>query len=285
MTLLSNTKNNMINYSHNITYEVNKEYQTHFHDDYEIYYFIEGDVDYLVEGKTYRPKPYSLLLLSPHSFHGVRVNSSKPYERYTLHFNSDLLNYNQRNLLLSPFPNNIINTEREVYYENTKDYRLDTLFEAFDNCVNQPDELFRSLYPIYLESLLATITIMCQSIQPMDISKPISDTIINIIDYLNNHLHENITLDSISSKFFISKHYLNRTFKKATGTTVYDYLLHKRVIYAKQLLLSGHSSMEAANLSGFKDYSNFYRAYVKVMGTSPSKENAPSKEYAPTKAK
>jgi AraC-like DNA-binding protein len=278
MTLLSKAKNDMLTYNHAITYEAGKEYQIHFHDIYEIYYFIEGDVDYLVEGKTYHPKPYSLLLLSPHVFHGVRINTNKPYERYTLHFNPDLLTYSQRSLLLSSFPNSKNIEEREVYFEDTKNYRLDTLFEVFDECVKQPDVLFRSLYPIYLESLLATITIMCQSLKPMDVSKPISGTILNIIHYLNNNLKENITLDSISDEFFISKHYLNRAFKKATGTTVYDYLIHKRVIYAKQLLLNGYSPTEVAILSGFKDYSNFYRAYVKTIGHSPAKENYTGRE-------
>lgn len=72
--------------------------------------------------------------------------------------------------------------------------------------------------------------------------------------------------------FFISKYYMNRAFKKATGTTVMDYLIYKRVIMARQLILNGHTASDAAAQSGFGDYSTFYRAYKKLMHHAPSED-------------
>jgi AraC-like DNA-binding protein len=89
-------------------------------------------------------------------------------------------------------------------------------------------------------------------------------------------LTEPFSLDHISEHFFISKHHLNKLFRLATGTTIYDYLLYKRVIYAQQLLIDGLNASEAALEAGFKDYSSFYRAYTKFLGHSPAKDREAS---------
>ena len=91
----------------------------------------------------------------------------------------------------------------------------------------------------------------------------------SILFYLNQHLKEPLTLDEISDHFFISKHHLNKVFKKATGTTVIDYLLRKRIAYAQMLLFNGWHAKEAAADSGFSDYSSFYRSYVRILGHPP----------------
>jgi hypothetical protein len=50
------------------------QYGLHWHKFYEVFYFIAGDVSYLVEGKRYVPEPpHSLLLIAPHVFHGAII--------------------------------------------------------------------------------------------------------------------------------------------------------------------------------------------------------------------
>lgn len=246
-----------------------KDFHIHCHNIFEIYYFIEGDVDYLVEGKQYHPTPHSLILLSPHVFHGVRINSDKSYRRFVLHFNPNILNIEYRSLLLSAFPNKEKHSQREVYYENTNQFKLHPFFEALVDCSNQPEELSGRLFSFYIKALLSQLTIMCRTLSPIDNGITISDAMTDVIAYLNDHLSEKITLDSLSEHFYISKHYLNRVFRKATGTTVYDYLIYKRVIYAQQLLINGVTASEASIRSGFYEYSAFYRAYIKIIGHTP----------------
>lgn len=244
-------------------------YAIHYHSLYEIYYFLEGDADYLVEGKEYHLTPDSLVLLSPHTLHGVRVNSNTNYVRCSVHFDGFALSAERRFFLLSAFPGNEKNSPKEVFYEHTEDYELRTFLIQFINAINQPEPLRSHCYPVYLEALLAQITVMSQALRPSAITSYVSDTIVDIIRYLNEHLEEPITLDLLSEKFYISKYYLNRVFKKAVGTTVMDYLNYQRVVMAKQLMLHGHSAANAAVLSGFGDYSTFYRSYRKVMGERP----------------
>ncbi len=269
MAAISGITTDMVQFSYSVSTESMTDYQIHCHNVYEIFYFLEGDVDYLVEGKLYHPTPHSMLLFSPLVFHGVKVKSDKPYRRFTIHFNPDLLNTERRPLLLSAFPSNEKHSEKEVYYENTQSFQFGSFFEALAGLGEQSESLRNQLLPSYVETILAQLTIMRQTLRPVQVETTTSGTITDIIAYLNHNLTKYITLDMLSEHFCISKHYLNRAFRKAAGTTVGDYLIYKRVMFAQQLLINGASAAEAAAQSGFRDYSVFYRAYRKHIGHAP----------------
>lgn len=258
----------ILNFGYTFSQEVTDSYFLHCHNFYEVYLFLEGDVDYLVEGQKYKPTPNSMLLLAPHVFHGVRINTDSPYRRFSMHFHPDILSPERRAFLLSAFPSFEKNPQQKIYYEHTERFYLPTYFEAFKACADRPDAIKEQQLPIYVEALLSQIVSMCETAAPA-VQDGASGTVSRIIWYLNQHLGDEISLDLLSERFFISKHHLNKVFKKATGTTVFDYLLHKRVIAAQQLLISGSSAQEAALASGFKDYSSFYRSYTRILKHSP----------------
>lgn len=254
-------------YCYSVSNKKYDDFQIHCHNTYEIYYLQEGDVDILIEGKQYHPAPDSVILLSANVLHGIRINSESDCKRFTLHFNPHILNAENRDVLLAAFPD--ATSRKEVYYEQPQAFHLRTFLNAMADCSKQPEEISGRLFPIYVAAFLAQLTLMCRTLHPTERITTVSPVILNIITYLNEHLAERITLDDLAERFFISKHYLNRAFRKATGTTVLDYLIYKRIIYAKQLIISGVPATEAAFRSGFGDYSAFFRAYKKVLGHSP----------------
>lgn len=267
----NNIDTELFSCGYNETDYVTGEYVLHCHNYYEIYFFLEGDVDYLVEGQQYRPSPNSILLLSPHVFHGVRINSAAAYRRFPIHFHADVLSVERRPLLLSVFPTPD-HANAKIYFENVDQYQIPALFEALDSCISMPEELSVQLIPVCLEALLARLVTMSDSVDSKAPTHRAPDTISEMILYLNRHLKEPITLDELSERFFISKHHLNKVFRRATGTTVFDYLLHKKVILAQQLLIDGYSAQNAAAGAGFHDYSAFYRAYTRILGHSPLRD-------------
>ena len=97
-----------------------------------------------------------------------------------------------------------------------------------------------------------------------------------ILDYIQENMTESLTLDQISSKFFISKHYLCRIFKSATGFSVMEYIIQSRVLRARQLLQEGVSVQQAGELSGFSDNSHFIRTFGHLTGVTPGRY---AKEY------
>lgn len=255
-----------------VTKQISAAFETHFHSFYEIYYFVAGDADYLVEGKEYHLTPHSLILLSPNVFHGVRVNTNADYIRCAVHFSPQSLSPERRTLLLASFPGNKKKALQEAFYEHTQNFGLALCLEHLLQAGNQPEPYKDTFYCIFLEALLARISLMCQTLHPAMPTSTVSGTISDIIFYLNEHLTETITLDDLSKQFFISKYYMNRAFKRATGTTVMDYVIYKRIVMAKQLILNGYSAKEAAAHAGFGDYSVFYRSYRKIMNCSPGSD-------------
>ncbi len=261
-----------ISFSYNESQYTTDRHDLHCHNFYEIYFFMEGEVDYLVEGQLYRPTPGSILLLSPNVFHGVRIVKNQTYRRISVHFHPDILAPDRRAFLLSAFPRPQDLDRRQIFYENTDQFSLQFFFTSLVDCMNMPEHLHSTLLPIRTEALLSQIIHMTETLSPAsrDLSaSTLSDTIPEMIRYINNHLSEDITLDLLSARFFISKHHLNKIFRKATGTTVIDYLLHKRIAAAQQLLIDGASAQSACLQTGFHDYSSFYRSYIRILGHTP----------------
>ena len=85
-----------------------------------------------------------------------------------------------------------------------------------------------------------------------------------------NNLDEKFTLDSLSSRFFISKYYLCHEFKRVVGVSCLEYIRQKRVQEAGKRLMGGEAVNDAWLNLGFTDYLSFYRSFKKVTGVSPN---------------
>jgi AraC-like DNA-binding protein len=97
----------------------------------------------------------------------------------------------------------------------------------------------------------------------------IRKTVKRALEYINSHLCENISTDSIAKALFIDKSYLCREFKRNIGVTVNEYISHKRIILAIQLIENGVPCTDACYQSGFGNYSSFYKYYKKYTENSP----------------
>lgn len=253
---------------------VYSEFEGHCHTVYEIYYFIDGDAEIMVEGKIYPLTPHTLFLIPPNVLHGIQVNSRSEYVRDVLYLSPDDLIPDRRHFLTSLMPEQKKNPKQELIYEHTEAFHLDSFFGNLKNLNEQPSEVREMLAPVFTEALLSQIYLLCRTLKPTAFINHMPEKMMEIIGYVNSHLTEHQSLDKISSRFFISKNYLNKLFKQYLGTTVMDYVRYKRIILAKQSIQAGESAMDAALQSGFSDYSSFYRSYVKYEGLSPRANQA-----------
>ena len=96
--------------------------------------------------------------------------------------------------------------------------------------------------------------------------------IANILKYINHHLGEDLSVDALASRHYISKYHLMRKFKEETGYTLHNYVINKRLLQARTLISEGTPILKAAHESGFAEYSTFSRAYRKQFGKAPSEE-------------
>ena len=89
------------------------------------------------------------------------------------------------------------------------------------------------------------------------------------IEYINNNLSEDLSVTTLTEKYYLSKSRFINRFKKITGYTPHQYISDKRIIKSAQLIQAGANAADAAVMCGFKEYSVFYRAFVKAYGVSP----------------
>ena len=90
-----------------------------------------------------------------------------------------------------------------------------------------------------------------------------------VLDYINEHLEEDLSLERLAKIFFASKYHIAHLFKEKYGLPVHQYVIKKRLALCKDALLNNEEITEICLLCGFSDYSSFYRAFKKEYGLSP----------------
>ena len=261
----------MYNIAHNVTQLASGECLIHSHTKYEILYMLEGNATFSIGGTEYELKPHTLLFIPPNVFHGIHVLTDATYDRYTVHFEPAFLSHEHRALLLSRLPDK---SGSSCCLYNMGESGVLEMLRQFDDLYNSPVSLHKPLLPIFLHALIARILIKLPTVQEEkrdDTASPIAFKSA-LLDYVDDHFTEPITLDALSSRFYVSKSQLNQTFRQLTGTTIIDYIIRKRIAYAQQLLLNGVSALQASNAAGFGDYTSFYRAYKKHFGCAPNRD-------------
>lgn len=92
-----------------------------------------------------------------------------------------------------------------------------------------------------------------------------------VMDYIDTHYSENITLEEAAQIACFSKFYFTRLFKQYTDQTFYDYLSTKRIHAAEQMLIVPNLAITEISLkSGFSSLSSFNRTFKRLKGCSPT---------------
>ena len=96
--------------------------------------------------------------------------------------------------------------------------------------------------------------------------------IVKTIDYINNHLYENIKINDIADHINLNQFYLSTLFKQETGVNLKDFILKKKIETARNMIdYSGLSFIEIAEELGFCSQSYFILSFKKIIGMTPKK--------------
>lgn len=88
--------------------------------------------------------------------------------------------------------------------------------------------------------------------------------------YITIHANDNISLEEIAGKFYVSKEYLSKIFKQEYGVTITDYIVQLRMELAYYHLTESELSIkEISETVGYEDVSYFYRVFRKYFGVAP----------------
>lgn len=94
----------------------------------------------------------------------------------------------------------------------------------------------------------------------------------NVIEFVASHYDQKITLNQAAAKVYMSPNYFSNYFKKVMGENFSTYVIKVRIHKAKEMLDNEDCNvLEVSGRCGFHNVSNFYRAYKRVVGETPTK--------------
>lgn len=261
-------------------YNGEKTMSIHIHDCYEVYFSIAGGEQFLIDNRVYEFQPGDIFFINQFESHYLSRVDQLTHERVVLSIYPEYL----RKLSTPQTDLNYCFTHRDAAHghrlslseEERKRFMYFVHKLSEDRGFGQ-DVLDQAVF-------LEMMTFLNQAFRSRLARKPAPAhraaqaapgthyaQIDGILSYINQHLAENLSIPMLASQFYLSSSYLCKIFKDATGTTINRYITAKRISRAKALLAEGHSVAETSSLCGFGDYSNFLKAFTKIVGISPKK--------------
>ncbi len=243
----------------------------HYHEFYKLTFFISGNGSYTVEGRHYQLLPGDIILVGSRCVHKPQLDAGIIYERIILYISPEFLRAN-----------------------SAEDYALESVFSGTRGHVLRPAEDFKRRIMMLFSQLESEMggqspgrIILAKSVLLrilVEIGRefgksgaqlpgpvvPKDGKILEILRYLENNLSEDISIDELASRFYISKYHMMRRFREETGTSIHTFLSDKRLLLARDLIQNGVSATDACFQCGFRSYSAFSRAYGKLFGVTPT---------------
>lgn len=141
------------------------------------------------------------------------------------------------------------------------------LLPPFNLCVSGTNGHFCA--EIFAQEVEKDLLLLAQ-MYPHDESASV-DLMRQIRQYIEQHYESTISLDALAHKFSLSPSYLSRSFKRAYGEGVVDFITRARIEKSIELLcVSDLKQNEIAQRVGFSDPKYFYRVFKRATGSSPA---------------
>ena len=249
-----------------------KEFDFHYHDFYKVLIFLGGNVSYHVEGKYFDLQPDDVVLVSAGEIHRPVIHSSVPYERIVIYLSRDFFEkYREDDFdLFYCFQEVKTAGSNLIRVEETARSRFAALSRELAASCHDRDfagPLYQRIrfieYLILLNRSLLNRDTACIH------ASEYNQTVLDIMDYVNEHITEDLNIDAIAEHFFLTRYYIMHLFKAETGITIGKYITEKRLFTARKLIQNGASVTDACYQSGFRNYSAFYRAYKNKYRQAP----------------
>jgi AraC-like DNA-binding protein len=245
---------------------INTNFQFDTHEYYEILLFLEGDAKFIIEDRTYSLEPNDVIIVRKNELHRLSPNRTVPYSRIVIHAYPSFFQKYECPEYEAQFLNTATGIDNKIPAKVVRSSGLYDAFMKYSKYSNHGE--IRENTPV-LRSMIMEILYLLNNTTNFSTPDYSSGSMESIILYLNNSFTEDITLDILEKKFFLTKNHLCKAFRNATGITIFHYIRKKRLAKVQELVSEGMNINDAASISGFHDYSSFYRAYKNEFGTSP----------------
>lgn len=252
----------------------------HYHDFHKIILFLDGDIDYVIEGKTYHLAARDIVFVSAGEIHRpIFLPSQAAYERIVIYVAPDFLSrwqaQGRESVDLARCFVQARQTASVMHQAPGTNHDLLFHMERLEKASRA--EGFAS--GLYMEVLFIEFMILLnRSLDDHELAgldnASYDPKIQNILAYINQHLAEPLSVDALAAHAYMSKFYLMRKFKADTGYGIHQYIRSKRLLLARDLLKTDLPITQISAEVGFADYSTFSRAFKEMFQCSPREYRA-----------
>jgi AraC-like DNA-binding protein len=202
--------------------------------------------------QEYTVLPHQCILLDCHNEYSHISSEDKPWELMWVHFNGPLASHYHK-----------LFSQRSTPVFNVSDFSqavstINRIMEVHEHHKADTD---------IISSMLITCLLTQAITESGNGTTSLARKLPEVLSYIDDHFRSPLSLDELSSTFFISKYYLARAFREQYQVTIVQYILTKRINYAKELLRYTDESIESiARKCGIGDASYFNKVFKKLEG-------------------
>ncbi len=224
----------------------------------KFYYILKGEGELTVAGQVYHPTAGQLFLMPAGLQQSYRTTDGPPYYKYWCHFHAKVGSRNLFDLIQTPLCVTISDPAPLVGL-------FQSLIEAMSHETYTSRLHARSVATEILATYLdAAAAVTC----PND---DVAEKLSAVVEYVNMHLSEEITLETLASLVHFHPNYFIRFFKQNLGVSPMQYVSKARIDHAKVLLKTTDEKIaDIASLTGFHDLFYFSQRFKEQTGFSPT---------------
>ncbi len=241
---------------------------THFHECYEIYYLIENEIKYYIDGNSYHIVPGMVAIVPPKSIHATHCLNDDIRKRMLIFIPEahiqNILTDDEK--LLSRLPQTPFLVEGGDKIELEK--LLYKLYGEFSK--ENRNKALEKAYLTEILVLLGSISHPAKKSELYEFDNTTTKQMLQIAEYIDTHFSEKITLNTIAEKFHLNPSYISRSLNEKLSISFSKYLKTVRIKEVCNLLATTDISVSEISVkTGFESSSDLCRVFKSIMGITP----------------
>ena len=202
----------------------------HYHTFHKIIILLAGRAGYAIEGERYDLSPGDFVLVGRGSIHRPEVREDDFYERMILYISpAYLASLSTEDCDLEGCFRQAQTAFRYVYRDEGGS-RVRQLFETLARTVREGGYGAALLERAQFLELMVEVNRVCLGGHQVQATAGDSK-VVALLQYLNLHLTEELSIDQLAERFYISKYHMMRRFRQETGYSIHGYLTEKRLLF------------------------------------------------------
>ena len=251
----------------------------HTHHSLEISCVIDGEAQYRIGSQVYDLLPGDIIILNNIEPHGLLIPAGVTMHHHVIHFDPSFI----WNSMKSDFDYTFLlvffergeRFSNRLSRSNPTTARIYELMREIRQEIDEQQVCYELIVKIKLQTIFAEIIRHYDYVDNTRAAKHIPEAHIELLKtvmvYIEENLDKDIRLVQLASLVHISPAYFSTMFKRFNGVSPVEYIVYRRVQRAIEMIrTTNYNLTEIAMACGFNNGTNFYKAFKKVTGRTPT---------------